>query len=135
MVWGVTPLYTAHFDENKIFDTAKKIAHYFITCVCDDYLPKVDFRSPDDPVIIDSTAAGLAACGLIEIAKAVPEFEKKHYINAAIKILKATEAACANYDETEDALILRGSHSYKRENQREIPIVMPTFILLRHSLN
>ena len=116
-----------HTGKKEYLDTAKKVAHYFISCICDDYLPKVDFRSPDEPVIIDSTAAGLAACGLIEIARAVPEFERKIYINAAIKILKATEAACADYSETEDALILRGSHSYHRENQREIPIVYADF--------
>ncbi len=116
-----------HTGNKQYLDTAKKVAHYFISCVCDDYLPKVDFRSPDEPVIIDSTAAGLAACGLIEIARAVPEYEKKIYIDAAIKILKATEAACASYDENEDALILRGSHSYHRAEQREMPIVYADF--------
>jgi len=119
-----------HTGKKEYLDTAKKVAHYFISCVCDDYLPKVDFRAPEEPVIIDSTAAGLAACGLIEIARAVPDYEKKIYINAAIKILKATEAACANYDENEDALILRGSHSYHREEQREIPIVYADFYFI-----
>lgn len=116
-----------HTGKKEYLDTAKKVAHYVISCICDDYLPKVDFRSPDEPDIIDSAAAGIIACGLIEIARAVPEFEKKIYINAAIKILKATEAACASYDENEDALILRGSHSYHRESQREIPIVYADF--------
>ena len=116
-----------HTGKKEYLDTAKKIAHYFISCVSDDYLPKADFRAPDEPAIVDSTAAGLAACGLIEIARAVPKYEKKIYINAAIKILKATEKACANYEETEDSLILRGSHSYHRENQREIPIVYADF--------
>lgn len=116
-----------HTGKKEYLDTAKKVAHHFIACVCDDYLPKVDFRAPDEPVIIDSTAAGLAACGLIEIARAVPEYEQKTYLNTAIKMLKATEAACANYDENEDALILRGSHSYHREAQREMPIVYGDF--------
>ncbi len=116
-----------HTGKQEYLDTAKKVAHYFISCVCDDYLPKVDFRSPDEPVIIDSTASGLAACGLIEIAKHVPEFERKIYINAAIKLLKALDEHCANYDESEDALVLRGSHSYHREKEREMPIVYGDF--------
>lgn len=116
-----------HTGKQEYLDTAKKVAHYFISCVCDDYLPKVDFRSPDEPVIIDSTASGLAACGLIEIAKHVPELEKKIYINAAIKLLKALDENCVNYDESEDALVLRGSHSYHREKEREMPIVYGDF--------
>ena len=116
-----------HSGKKEYLDTAKKAAHYFISCVCDDYLPKVDFRSPDEPVIIDSTASALAACGLIEIAKCVPEFEKKIYINAAIKLLKALDENCCNYDEAEAALVLRGSHSYHREAEREMPIVYGDF--------
>lgn len=116
-----------HTQNIQYLDIAKRVAHYFISCVCDDYLPKVDFRSPDEPCIIDSTASALAACGLIEIAKNVPEFEKKIYINAAIKLLKALDENCANYDDAEDALILRGSHSYHRENEREMPIVYGDF--------
>lgn len=116
-----------HTGKQEYLDTAKKLAHYFISCVCDDYLPKVDFRSPDEPVIIDSTASGLAACGLIEIAKCVPEYEKKLYINAAIKLLKAVDKHCANYDESEAALVLRGSHSYHKVKEREMPIVYGDF--------
>ena len=116
-----------HTGKKEYLDTAKKVAHYFISCVCDDYLPKVDFRSPDEPVIIDATASALAACGLIEIAKNVPEYEKRIYIDAAIKLLRALDEHCANYDENEDALILRGSHSYHREKEREMPIVYGDF--------
>lgn len=41
----------------------------------DGYVPRLDFRQPDEPHYIDSSAGAIAACGLIEIAKAVPERE------------------------------------------------------------
>ena len=117
-----------HSGNKEYLDTAKKIAHYVISCICeDDYRVRVDLRAPEDPVIIDSTAAGLIACGLIEIAKLAGEHEKKIYINAAIKILKSIDKYCCNYDENEDALVLKGSHSYHRLEQREIPIVYGDF--------
>lgn len=126
-LYGFTLAYI-HTGKQEYLDTAKRVAHYFISSICnDDYLVKVDFRAPDDPVIIDSTAAGLAACGLIEIARVVDEYEKRLYINAAINILKAVDKNCCNYDANEDGLVLRGTHSYHNEEQREISIVYGDF--------
>lgn len=101
-----------HTGIQEYLDTAKKVAHYFISCICDDYLPKVDFRAPESPVMYDSTAGACAACGLIEIAKCVPEHEKKIYINAAIKLLKAMEKEFCNWSEEEDAILMMGTERY-----------------------
>lgn len=125
-IYGFALAYT-YTKNPEYLDVAKKVAHYFISCVCDDYLPKVDFRSPYEPVIIDSTASGIAACGLIEIAKAVPEYEKKLYIDAAIKLLKALDKHCANYNVGEDPLLMMGTQSYHNVKEREIPIVYGDF--------
>ena len=101
-----------HTGIQEYLDTAKKVAHYFIACVCDDYLPKVDFRSPEEPVLYDSTAGACAACGLIEIAKCVPEHEKKIYINAAMKLLKAMDKEFCNWSDDEDAILMMGTERY-----------------------
>ena len=102
-----------HTGDIKYLDVAKKVAHYFIANVSDsDYLPYVDFRTPDEPVVYDSTSGAIAACGLIEIAKAVPEHEKKIYINAAIKILKALEENFCDWTEEEDSVLQKGSEAY-----------------------
>ena len=101
-----------HTGKQEYLDVAKQVAHYFIACVCDDYLPKVDFRSPEEPVMYDSTAGACAACGLIEIAKNVPEYEQKMYINAAINILKAMEEKFCDWTDKEDAILLMGTERY-----------------------
>lgn len=95
--------------KEEYLETAKKIAHYFIACVCDDWLPKCDFRSPNEPVYYDSSAACCAACGMIEIAKAVPEYEKKVYLNAAMNILMAVESKFADWSEDTDFVITNSS--------------------------
>ena len=104
-----------HTGEERYLDTAKKIAHYFISNVADtDYLPLVDFRAPEEPVLYDSTAGAIAACGLIEIAKHVPEFEQRPYITAAIKILKAMEEKFCNWEENEDSILQMGTEMYTK---------------------
>ena len=94
--------------EKRYLDVAKKVAHYFIAAVCSDgYIPKADFMQPDDQ--IDSSAGAIAACGMIEIAKAVPERESKLYLQAAINIMKAlTEKQC-DWSDEEDSILQNNS--------------------------
>lgn len=94
-----------HTGEQRYLDAAKKVAHYFIAAVArDGYMPRCDFRSPDEPVYYDASAGGIAACGLIEIAKVVPEFEKAMYMDAAMKIVQAVEKHCDWTEENESIL-------------------------------
>ena len=117
-----------HTKEQKYLDTAKKVAHYYIANVANtDWLTPVDFRSPESPEYWDSTAGAIAACGLIEIAKNVPEFEKDMYLSAAIKILKAMEKTWCNWSEEEDAILMMGSESYWYDKGRHIPIIYGDF--------
>ena len=101
-----------HTNDIKYLDAAKKVAHYFIAACCDDYLPKCDFRSPEEPIIYDTTAGAITACGLIEIAKHVPENEKGMYLNAAVKMLKAMEEKFCNWSEDEDSIVQNGTERY-----------------------
>ena len=117
-----------HTKDVKYLDTAKKVAQYFITNVAStDWLPLCDFRAPETPVIYDSTAGAIAACGIIEIAKNVPEFEKDMYLSAAVKMLKAMEKAWCNWSEDEDAVLMMGTERYQREGEgtrgQHIPII------------
>ncbi len=101
-----------HTGKKEYLDTAKKVAHYFIAAVCDDYMPKADFRSPDQPALYDSTASACAACGLLEIAKNVPEYEGKMYYNVAINLLKTLDKECCNYDTDIDYIVGMGTEEW-----------------------
>lgn len=111
-----------HTGKEEYLDAAKRVANYFIAAVsCTGYVPRSDFRAPDD-TIIDTTAGAIAACGLIEIAKNVPVHEKKMYVSAAIKILKALQEYC-DFDEGNDSILQMGTEAYPRERGRHIPII------------
>ena len=101
-----------HTKEEKYLNGAKQVANYFIANCCDDWLPRVDFRAPAEPVYYDSTAGACAACGLIEIAKAVHEDEGGMYMNAAINILKAMGEKFCDWDPEHDAMLGYGTIRY-----------------------
>ena len=111
--WAVYGLAAAHINSGKkeYLDAAKRVAHYFITNVEPGKLPLLDFRQPVEPVWYDSSAAAITACGLIEIAKCVDEFEAPMYERAAISLLKACEEHC-NWDEDTMWILGDGSGSY-----------------------
>ena len=117
-----------HTGYEEYLDAAKSVAHYFIAnAATTDYLPLCDFRAPDEPVYYDSTAAVCTACGLIEIARCVPEYEKKMYIDAAMKLLMAAEKEWCNWDDNEDSVLQMGTEAYY--NGIHMPIIYGDFFL------
>jgi len=85
-------------------------------------LTRIDFDQPQEPMYYDSTAGVCAACGIIEIAKALGGERGKYYLGEAINILKATDAHFCNYSDDEDALVLMGSERYPHQ-EKHIPLV------------
>lgn len=111
-LYGFALSYHHTKDENYL-NTAKKAAHYFIANVsANGYVPLVDFRAPREPVKVDTTAGMIAACGLLEIANSVNEFEKPIYLNAAINILKAADKNFCNWNIDEDSIVANGTAAY-----------------------
>ena len=100
-----------HTGKQEYLDTAKRAAHYFISCVCGDWLPRQDFRAPEEG-IFDASAGLAAACGMIEIAKVVPEHEKKTYIYAAMQLLMTIEKEWADWSENTDFMIRMSTGKY-----------------------
>lgn len=96
---------------------AKRIAHYVMTCLpLTGYVPPCDYRQPADATLLDSSAGAITACGLIEIAKAVPEVEKDLYLQSAILILKALDEKCAIWDLSDECILTRATAAFHRGN-------------------
>lgn len=101
-----------HTGKDAYLQTAKRIAHYFIANIPEDGVIPVDFRQPAEPRLEDDTAAAIAACGLIEIAKAAGPYEKKLYLNAALKLLRTLDESRCDWSESSDSLLQRGTAAY-----------------------
>jgi len=101
-----------HTGEESYMNTAKRIAHYFIANIPESGVIPVDFRQPNEPKYEDDTAAAIAACGLIEIAKVVGEHEKDLYLNAALKLLRTLDESRSDWSRNSDAILQHGSAAY-----------------------
>ena len=110
-VYGFTLSYL-HTSEQRYLDAAKQVSNYFIANCCDDWLPRVDFRSPSTPVYYDSTAGCCAACGMLELARVLPENEGGMYAHAAVKMLQAIAEKFGDFDPANDAMINYGTVRY-----------------------
>ncbi|HZG88003.1 glycoside hydrolase family 88 protein [Paenibacillus sp.] len=101
-----------HTAKEEYLHTAKRIAHYFIANIPENGIIPIDFRQPKEPAYEDSTAAAIAACGLIEIAKAVGPYEKDLYLRAALKLLKTLDALRCDWTTEADHMLTHGSAAY-----------------------
>ena len=108
-IYGMALTYR-HTGDVKYLDAAKRVAHYFIANLPDDYVCHWDFRverNVDTPR--DTSAAAIAACGFLEIARHVPECEKFVYRNAAEKVLTSLYKNYSNFDDENCQSILNGA--------------------------
>lgn len=115
----------------RYLDAAKRSAHYFIAnAAMWDYDVVIDFRAPKEPVYYDNTAAACAACGLLEIAELLTDFEKELYVSAAVKLLRRLTERFCNWKLEEDGILTHGSARYDRASDREVPIIYGDYFLL-----
>lgn len=116
--------------DKKYLDTAQKIANYFISSVCGDWLPRCDFRAPQTPIIYDSTAGAIAACGLLELAGCLEENSGLQFKNAAVQMLRVMEHAFCDWNIATDAILQMGTERYHGESGRHIPIIYGDFFFV-----
>lgn len=118
-----------HTGKQEYLDTAKRVAHYFISNLREDIIPPCDFRSPKEPLYRDTTAGMCAVCGMIEIAKNVSEFEKELYLNPAIEMLKTVNEKYCNWNDDEDSIVQMGTEAY-HFGEKNIPIIYADFYFI-----
>ncbi len=146
-LYGFTLSYM-HTGEQRYLDTAKKIADRFVERIPESGLIPVDFDQPAEPAYVDSTAAAIAACGLLELArifssdslqysdkndperlrikdigKTAPDVAlSEKYMSAAEKMLSALDEKDCDYDPAHDELLTRCTAAYHDKNH-EFPII------------
>lgn len=111
-----------HTKNETYLGTAKKVANYFIANTPVSGLIPVDFRQPLDCTWEDSTAAAIAACGMLEIAKYVNEPESKLYQDAALKMLHALADKRCNWTENCDHIVEKCTAAY-HDKEHEFSII------------
>lgn len=98
-----------HSGKQEYLKTSEKVADYFISQVQQDWIPRCDFRQPENDDLKDACAGTIAACGLLELARAT---EEKRYFDAGVSILKALNDHCADWTENSPAVLTQCTGSY-----------------------
>ena len=109
--------------KTEFLDAAKRSAHYFLAALGDNGVPPIDFREDPENQGRDSSAGSIAACGLLEIAKSVPECEARVYLNGAVKILKALDSECADYSDETQILLAHAATDYKTKETQDVGLI------------
>ncbi len=99
-----------HTGEVRYLAMAQKIAEYFIAHIPEDYTIPVDFCQPEEPRWYDDIAAAVAACGLIELARLVPDREGD-YLVPALGLLHRLDNT-ADWDPARDGFLRNCSADY-----------------------
>lgn len=111
-----------HTGNEKYLAAAKRAAHYFLSNLLEDPVPLCDFRAPAAPIYHDTSAGACAACGMLEIAKCVPEYEKKLYISGALRLLCAIEKDYIDWNPDSDVLLKNGCEAY-HDGLQDLPLI------------
>lgn len=121
-VYGFTLSYI-HTKNKAYLDTAKKVAHYFEKSLPESGLVPVDFCQPAECDWEDTTAAAIAACGMLELGKLAENPEEKDlFHNTAVRLLKVLEEKRSNWDLSVDNILENGSVAY-HEEKHNFPII------------
>lgn len=104
------PLMYRHSGDKEFLTAAKKVAHFFIANLPEDFVAHWDFRVPrNEDTPRDTSATACAACGLLEIAKYVPEAEKEIYETAAKRMLVSLTDNYSNLDNNKQCILTHGT--------------------------
>jgi len=123
-IYGLTLCY--HYTkEAKYLETSKRVAHFFISHLPEDFVPDWDFRLPadiDSPK--DSSAGAIAASGLLLLATEVTAAEAPVYKRAGEKILESLYRNYGNWDGSEEeGLILHGTSHFPEGKYTDNPLI------------
>ena len=98
-----------HTGRQAYLDTSCRVADYFIGQVKGDWIPRCDFCQPAEDDLRDACAGAVAACGLLELARIT---ENQAYFDAAVHMLRALDARCADWSAQYPAILRNCTGSY-----------------------
>lgn len=113
--WGIYGAAMAYryIRNPEYIDTFEKVTAYFLNHLPQDLIPYWDFDfddGSDEPR--DSSSAAIAACGMLEMAKYLPEEKAGYYTGMAKRLMLALWQHCAvKSPEESNGLLLHGTYA------------------------
>ncbi|MGK0703826.1 glycoside hydrolase family 88 protein [Yokenella regensburgei] len=108
--WGIYGFLLSflHTGDKQMVELSRSLAHYFINRLPEDDVCHWDLALLGTDAVRDSSAAAIAACGLLELVKALPVLDKHraHYEEMALCIIASlTDNYLTRDDEPDEGLL------------------------------
>ncbi len=113
-LYGFALSYEGTGDE-RYLDTACRIADYFKAHIRADGLVDCDFCQPQEPQRIDNIASACAASGMLKLARLVGDGRGDAYREAALRMLRALDALCADWTNQSPGILQKCTAAYHDE--------------------
>ncbi|GHU67219.1 glycosyl hydrolase family 88 [Clostridia bacterium] len=122
--WALYGFTLSHLWTGKgiYLDTARRVADRFLERITPDWIPNIDFEQPDEPYAKDNCAGAIAACGLLELAKLIPE-RADVYNEGALNLLKAMADECADWSRDDPGILKLCTGQYSDPNSWHMKMV------------
>lgn len=128
--WAIVG-FTVGYEETNHKDylaTAQKVADFFIDSLRPGYVVPIDFNQPSTDAYEDSSAAVLAASGLISLSKYITD-GKYDYFDIATKILHRILDERLDLTDDVDNVVTQSATSYQ-EDQRDVALIYADYYLI-----
>ena len=108
--WGIYGFLLSyqHTGDKQMVELSRSLAHYFLNRLPEDDVCHWDLALLGTDAVRDSSAAAIAACGLLELVKALPTLDanRAHYEEMALRIaLSLTDNYLAHDDDPTEGLL------------------------------
>jgi Glycosyl Hydrolase Family 88. len=108
--WGIYGFLLSylHTGDKSMVELSRSLAHYFINRLPEDSVCHWDLALLGTDAVRDSSAAAIAACGLLELVKTLPTLDphRAHYEEMALRMVKSlTDNYLAREDESCEGLL------------------------------
>lgn len=120
-LYGFTLSYV-HTKEERYLNTARRAANYFIANIPENGRIPVDFRQPADVATEDSTAAAIAASGLLKLSEQLTGRDAAVYRSAALRLLRVLDEERCCWDTDVDHLLEKCTAAY-HDREHEFAII------------
>ncbi|MFD0670800.1 glycosyl hydrolase [Cohnella sp. GCM10027633] len=125
-IYGWTLAYR-HTGRELFLNAAQRAADFFLANLPEDLVPYWDFRLPtNEGAPRDSSAAAIAASGLLDLANEIKGEAGSHYEKQALAILRSLSAGYVG-DDAEEAILIHGTGNLPMNQNVDRPLIYGDF--------
>ncbi|WP_066219996.1 glycoside hydrolase family 88 protein [Formosa haliotis] len=130
-IYGFSMSYRETGDE-AFLTTAQKLADHFIERLPEDGMPYWDFDDPKIPnAPKDASAAGVVACGMLELSEQLKDTVlKEKYFNEAKKLITLLGSDAYFSGDTNEALLLHSTGHLPHDSEIDVPIIYSDYYFM-----